>query len=780
MTLLRTIRAPCSLLVLTGLGLLVPPQTVDMLAALEDGRSSISPTILFHLALAFLALSAWYWSRALLAARFGMPDDERQRAARLNAVAPQVTLRAYDIVPRLMYILSVLIGLGIIIRSGAWSNLAYLALWAIPLGFAVYFRSALVQRLLICLGRQPDAPHTTAGDEPSDPRGYRRAEGLCDWFRNIPHRLGYLIEKAPWPNWFSAACIVLSLLVFVWGSLDAFVPWPAAYPGLPALAAIVFPGPAVALVGLALIIAPLSVLTYIFDGLDVSFYVLGYRVLRRPPVMTVMVAWVLIAPTLFSVHTVRIVKPEGIALTPADRQDLGKLFLAWVSKCAPNGRVVRPIIVAVSGGASRAAIWGERVLYDVEKSTRHSDARIFAVSSVSGGSLGTAAYMAGLAALDDNERCSNIESNVALRDKQMDVLRNHQLSEDALGPLLAGALLVDIPRALFSPLPQVVRWLTGGEPRGGDRAEALERAFEHLWNELPPQDYVNDPQKRPFAFSKPYLSLFYHEKKGPSDRVDTNSIRAGMPIWIANGTDVATGGRLVTVPYNALGARPLLAAADVLASLGADVPISTAVNNTARFPYLEPSGELLPNMPDNGKELPSPGQRRKPDGSAREIIDGGYFDNEGLQTAIDLANWLQHDGQALLSAGRIVDPIIVQATGDGAVLSSEAVVRCGPRTDDPAEISVTRRPLQLLAPIAGLYEVRGGHAAVLLLQARAAFCPAEHQRFFHFYLPANGTTPVPLNWVLSDAMARYIWDGAMDAGGNQRELQNMRQALHGQ
>ncbi len=778
-SLLRTIRAPFATLVLAAIGLLVPPQTADMLAALEDGRRSIGNTILFQLALALLALSAWYWSRALLAARFDVPDNAAARRA-----LPDVAPRAYDLVPRLMYVLAVLLGLGIILRSGAWSNLAYLLLWAVPLGVAVYFRTALLRRLFACLGIGRPAER-----EAKPAAGLRSTGDLCAWVRSLPRRLGMLIQRAPWPNWVSVVLIAISLAVFVWGALDAFVPWPQTYPELAALAADVFPGPAVALVGLALIIAPLSVLTFLFDGLDISVSVLEVTLLRRPPVMTLLVAWVLIAPTLFSLHTVRIVTPTPQAMRgPDERADLGALFVRWVEACAPGTGPVRPIIVAISGGASRAAIWGERVLFEVEQATGHATPRVFAVSSVSGGSLGVAAYMAALAAMDDGARCTDD----AARHRRVQVLANHELSEDALGPLLAGALLVDIPRALFTPLPQIVRTILHRDPRGGDRAEALERAFEHLWRRVPNPGTV----PRPIGFAQPYLSLFY---AGPT-------IRAGMPLWIANGTDMASGSRLVTVPFSPRGDWPLLAAADVLSALGADVRVSTAINNTARFPYLEPAGELLPYT-DPAQPQPTPLDRRhQPDGTAREILDGGYFENEGLQTALELAAWLARAGPGLLPercravTGACVVPIIVQATADGEVVPSERVVRCQPRRDDPTEIAQTRRPLQLLAPVFGLYNVRGGHSAVLLREARAAYCPddtppvyqcdvpsglpvrcvtpdAARQRFFHFYLPADGSTPVPLNWTLSDSMARFIWEGAMQAAGNPEEAWIMRRAM---
>ena len=312
------------------------------------------------------------------------------------------------------------------------------------------------------------------------------------------------------------------------------------------------------------------------------------------------------------------------------------LFGAWASTCQPGPGTVRPIIVAVSGGASRAAIWGERILHEAEQDTGGKGPRVFAVSSVSSGSLGVAAYMPALAGMEDSKRCGDD----AARQAQMHLLQNHELSEDALGPLLGGALLVDIPRALFTPLPQIIRGLSGRDPRGGDRAEALERSFEGLWRGVT----VTNDQKKPCGLDRPNLSLFY----------EGGSMGPAMPLWIANGTDLATGNRLVTVPFDPHKAWPLSAAEDALAALGADVPLSTAINNTARFPFLEPAGE---------------------------VIDGGYFDNEGLQTALDLADWLHRDGPSFVN-GRAVDPIIVQATGDGDVLPSENVVRCGSRKDD--------------------------------------------------------------------------------------------------
>ena len=48
-----------------------------------------------------------------------------------------------------------------------------------------------------------------------------------------------------------------------------------------------------------------------------------------------------------------------------------------------------------------------------------------------------------------------------------------QLAGDALGPLLAGWLINDIPRSAFDPIAAVIRSVSGRRPNGGDSAEAI-------------------------------------------------------------------------------------------------------------------------------------------------------------------------------------------------------------------------------------------------------------------------------------------------------------------
>jgi hypothetical protein len=123
----------------------------------------------------------------------------------------------------------------------------------------------------------------------------------------------------------------------------------------------------------------------------------------------------------------------------AERKPLKELFDQWAAACAAGTGPVQPIIVAVSGGATRAGLWGAAVLDRVLEAQQKDGPALFAISSVSGGSLGVAGAMT-LLSLE----------NLPCRAKGVSALRPAELATvplagDALGPLLGGWLLNDIP-----------------------------------------------------------------------------------------------------------------------------------------------------------------------------------------------------------------------------------------------------------------------------------------------------------------------------------------------
>ncbi len=749
MSLFRTTRGSVSVLFVVGLALVLPDQIGDELVALSDMKVGPVPGLfVLQFALGFLSVCSWFWARAALAARFGVDDALESRHG-----LRYTHRKAFNAVPRLTYLFGVLLSLLLVWRSPSWTQALAVASWSIPAYLLIRWRLALTPP---CYRSR----HVNFS-------ALRSRRQIRRWLKVIFPRLWALLALAPFGPWVSVPLFAIGLVAFICGSVEGYVHFPENYPGIASVATRVFPGPSVALVGFALIIGPLTALIFIMDGLRLETVFLGRVVgLTRPPVITGLLAALLFAPYIFSLHPVRVLAPDRRTMAVTQRASLAEFFHEWASTCAPDPDLpARPIVVAISGGASRAGIWGAQVLAAVDAAAGQRNAAVFAVSSVSGGSLGAAAYMAVMKAT--GAQCQRAAGDYSHVRAILDKVNNEKLGGDALGPLLAGAIFSDTPRALFAPVAALVRRAIGVQPHGGDRAEALERAFESLWAADLERAGLTNAGIPPF--SDGFLSLFYHNGKP----------RPGMPIWIVNGTDLTTGDRMLTAPLSSSGDAvwPFRASNDVLGVLQADVPISTAINNGARFPYLEPPGELIAQS-DTDSQM----RHGQP-----ELLDGGYFDNEGLQTALELAEWLKLQTWN----GQPVQPVIVQATANAdidAELKAE-VVRCPNQPlDTPTDLPPTDDLMELAAPVVGLYNVRSAHAAVLLREVRDRYCGhGAPNAFYHFYLFNSPDRSIPLNWLLSPGIVRAI-RAQLSAGGvgpaednnsNDTEYRLLYDTLHG-
>jgi predicted acylesterase/phospholipase RssA len=302
----------------------------------------------------------------------------------------------------------------------------------------------------------------------------------------------------------------------------------------------------------------------------------------------------------------------------------------------------RPIIVAASGGASRAGFFTTSVLGDLlDKSSEHGLSatelrkRLFAISSVSGSSVGAVMTIAALAAgsQDTHVPCRRGRSLYWYGDdvKNWRGCLESLTTGDFLTPTFLGLTFHDmIP---FGP------WR--------DRAAIIEQAWErHFVEAMKDSAKYGGKLPCPANLTCPFYSL------RPSKDL-------WLPLLILNGVSVTTGQRIVTTllapkysgiscPSDAsLQECPLfaetwffhdflqnaatsnewraqlqrnVAAANLADRAQSDLPLSTAAHNSARFPIVSPPGNI----------------RNRAHYIIDRIVDGGYMENFGVLAAFEL------------------------------------------------------------------------------------------------------------------------------------------------
>ena len=290
-------------------------------------------------------------------------------------------------------------------------------------------------------------------------------------------------------------------------------------------------------------------------------------------------------------HAIRTLSNPAVM---AARPSAAEAYAAWKSKHAAADPL---ILIASAGGASRAAYWTATVLraFDDRTQGKFFD-HVFAISSVSGGTLGSIGYAAWLSGRTLDE------------EKDGKDLRLHFVQDffgaDYLGPSLGGMFYPDLfqrflPFRIFQ-----------------DRAISLEEAFEMGWSASMPDCRTPACAPNSDRLSQEYTSLWAKAMLHKSDG-------RWVPLVLANGTHVETGKRIITAAIK-VESDVFEDAYDFYALNPAPVRASTAVLNSARFTLVSPAGRLMKDGHTTGG-----------------IIDGGYFENGALETLYDLARFIK-------------------------------------------------------------------------------------------------------------------------------------------
>ncbi|HEY0203354.1 MAG TPA: hypothetical protein VGC15_04310, partial [Acetobacteraceae bacterium] len=400
--------------------------------------------------------------------------------------------------------------------------------------------------------------------------------------------------------------------------------------------------------------------------------------------------------------------PPGLPVRP----DVEAAFLRFLDDTSPLGGEPAPVVlVASSGGGISAAYWTATVLGDLADASPLFAKRVFALSGVSGGALGLLAYAAAGQGAAGQGTAGCHDPSAPLGTARPDRLRTclqFALGGDFIGPALGAMLYPDLLQR-FLPLPLFA-----------DRAAALEAAWEARWRAV----FGNG------RLSEPFLGLW------PDGRP--------WPALLLNGTSLNRGGRLVASNL-ALGADHVGGnGADLLALLGSDIPASAAAGSSARFPYIGPLGTF-----------------RTVAGTSDAVVDGGYFEDLGASTLLELLDAL--DGAAR-QHGRRVRFVVLQLVNDPDA-------GMGGARETPRETPWSLLPRGLTGPATVLLrtrDARGVSASEALARRVVALGGV--------YLPVRlGQSPTgrtaPLGWSLS-AVAREVIDSQWTPACRRRVLES--------
>ena len=320
------------------------------------------------------------------------------------------------------------------------------------------------------------------------------------------------------------------------------------------------------------------------------------------------------------------------------------------------------------------------------------------------------------------------------------------LGKDFLSPAMAAMLYPDfLQRFLPWPFPYL------------DRGRWLEQSWEHAWRKATSND----------RFAEPFLNLWKN----------TNSY---VPSLLLNGTSVETGNRVIV--SNMTINSDYLAAEDGASKYNSnlDLPLSTAAHLSARFTYVSPAGRFVR------------------DGS--HVVDGGYFENSGATTALDVLRVVNREITAPDSHLEDVIPKLVMISNDprGAGAGTRTVAGAEDQSDKTPTTkrdSAHNRPGQFLedalAPAYALLstrDARGIYAQREIGEAQKTFYEklsrkdsATDKTQVYFFSLAPAPVPLPLGWMLSNGAAHAMQEELYDRGASKNtNVQTWNKAMREQ
>ncbi len=243
-------------------------------------------------------------------------------------------------------------------------------------------------------------------------------------------------------------------------------------------------------------------------------------------------------------------------------------------------------VVAGQGGGSRASFWTGNNLAKLNESIPNFYSNVFAISSVSGSSAGSGFYNA---LCYDAIKKGEYQNKAAISQKTREVT-----GADYLSPNTAGTLFPEIIQSI-SPF---------GIPPF-DRSRYLEDAWSNEFESVTGTEFLEDP-----------FDQLYSDK----------SSSYLLPFNVFNTTVIETGGKsLISVikPSDERKRSKILHLNQELKQ--GQIPMKVAMSLSARFPAFTSAGTF---------------ETKNGSSDSLSIADGGYYENSGMETAVEIIDEL--------------------------------------------------------------------------------------------------------------------------------------------
>lgn len=362
-----------------------------------------------------------------------------------------------------------------------------------------------------------------------------------------------------------------------------------------------------------IVITALTVYTLI--GLLINYTINRVRV---PLFLLAILVAILIFFNWNNNHSIQTLTGEDDIAMLEKRKTISDMAYAdyWLAKKFPevsDSTTKTVFIVAAEGGGIRNCYWTYSVLSKLQKEKPAFYDRTFAVTGVSGGSIGLGFYYNFRHYAEKHDSSLLTELNYQKLDT---ISRSDYLSRVTYGFLFPDLL----QRFLWFP---VESW---------DRSKMLANSFD---------DGFSHRLNRRNLLSENYLDMW-------SDTADAYK----YPVVLYNTILNENGMKAVFAPYD-LSDTYYPDVVDILAEINQSVPIKEAMTSSARFPLLTAPGLLKRYDPKQGKDTSRIGH----------ISDGGGFENTAIQTAQQTARLLGDRYKAKGYKGRLIVRVIYIGTG---------------------------------------------------------------------------------------------------------------------